>query len=366
MFAQNKASAKYGRVLGIDIGTTAIKVVEIERGGQSAQAGKPKLITYGIGELHHFVEKIQKLSSYDNQVFETVVASLRLVLQHAGVTTRNAILAIPSTSSYTTFIELPSDEVGGYGKRMVHEIERYIPFPIPDVKFEWFKIDDWADTQGRAIERFLLIAVQNREIEWYERIISAAGLRVVKSVFDGAALANAFGDQGSLPAQSGESRLLIDIGARSSALFVVRGGMLTLCERLDFAGGAITQSIAEGLGVTIERADELKMRRGLSSSGAEYELTRVISSSLDIFVNAVRKAKEEYMKRYEVPLKNFSLLGGTSRLAGLGGYLEKETDMTYRDFNVFPQVTYPEGLVPILPDLEPRLSLALAASLTNL
>ena len=117
--------------------------------------------------------------------------------------------------------------------------------------------------------------------------------------------------------------------------------------------------------MTVERAEELKERRGLSDSGAEYELGRIVSSSLDILVNAVRKIKEEYTRRYEATLGTFSLIGGTSRLAGIREYIGKEAGMQYRDFNIFSRVAYPKELAPLVGDIEPQLSIALAAGLIS-
>ena len=352
MFAGNRKSRAPGKILGIDIGTTAIKVVE---GDQEKE--KPELVTYGIGELRHFFEKSEKRSSYDTHASDIVSRSLRMTLERADVGTRDAILTLPSSASHIAFIELPKDESGGYGKRMVHEIERAIPFPIPDVFFEWVKVDDWQNAQGQAVERFLIIAIERRERAWYETVTRSAGVRVQKCVFSGIALAKA------LETSSAAPHLVIDIGARSSSLFITRGGVLEYGNRIDSAGGALTQSIAAGLGLALERAEDVKRERGLSRAGADYELERVMKSSLGILVNAVLAARAEYARRYEVECAVFSVIGGGSRLKGLPEHLAGETSMTSIPLEIFSRVLYPDGLAPLTDDLVSFLTPALSAAL---
>lgn len=352
MFLRNERKEYHEQCVGVDIGTTSLKVVALD----GVRGDRPRVAGYGIGELRHYTEQSEKVSSYEHGARDIMVGALMRTIERAGVVSRDVVCVIPpSATHHAACIDLPKDEVGGYGKRMVHEIERAIPFPVTEVMFEWVNVGEWSDPQGRALERFLVLATLHRDRAWYEEIITRAGLRMQGTYFSARALARVM--------QSHQApHMIIDYGAQATSIIMMRGGELELFDRVNIGGGALTIAIAKGLGLSLARAEEMKRERGLRVGEGERDFSGIIRASLDIICNEMRKACADYMKRYEVPCNTFSLVGGGSLLKGASDYMASETGMTYMSYAMFDTVSSPEELKPLCESLVPHLAPAFSAA----
>ena len=132
--------------LGIDIGTTSIKAVEIER----SKKGKPVLKNYGILETYNYLERFNEvLQTSSLKLVDTETATyLKLLIKKAGLKANKVIASLPAFSAFTTLIELPLVPETELRKIMEFQAKQYIPLTLSAVTIDWVKVGERADAHG--------------------------------------------------------------------------------------------------------------------------------------------------------------------------------------------------------------------------
>jgi type IV pilus assembly protein PilM len=344
--------------LGIDIGTTTIKVVELSRGAK----GKVELKNYGILETYGYLERFNNaLQTSSLKPMENEVAAyLKLVLNHAGVRARDAVVSLPSFTAFTTLIELPEMSPQEMQQAMAFQAKQYIPLPISAVHVDWFKVGERTDENGIAKQQIFLISVPNEHIERYKRIIANAGLNLLALEIEGVSLARI------LTAGLKEPAMIVDIGARSSNFSIAKEGFLKFTAQTDFAGASLTQAVSSGLNLPPRRAEDLKKQRGVLAAGREYELSTLILPYVDVIINEARRAKDNFEKTYNEKVERVILSGGSANLLGLAAYLEKQLGLPTVKADPFSKITYPPAIQPLVKDLGSEFSVALGLAVRQL
>ncbi|MBI2574003.1 MAG: pilus assembly protein PilM [Candidatus Wildermuthbacteria bacterium] len=201
------------RFLGIDIGTSSLKVVELSRWGE-------RISLKNYGELKAGALYDKPFRSFEKNTLllsnKDVARAIRAIVQEARIQTKKAVLSIPDFASFFTNFELPPMTKEELADAVRYEARKHIPVPLADVTF------DWQIVEGR-IERnqpvkILLAAVPNEIIFQYQEIAKAAGLELA------ALEAEVFGLMRSSVGEEKRPVLLMDIGAQSTTINIVYKG----------------------------------------------------------------------------------------------------------------------------------------------
>lgn len=339
--------------LGVDIGTTSIKIVEIipEKTGA-------RLANYGtLDTLGYLTRGTTALQASGLKIFEQEVGQYLLLLKNKmGVTTTRAVASLPSFAVFSTVLDLPPMPEKEIAQAIQFKARQYIPLPISSVSLDFTRI-----TSGRV----LVFAIPNDIIAKYKIIFKTAGLELVALEAEGVSLARAFG----VPADENDAPILaIDIGARSTALTVMSRGMAYLTGQTDFSGATLTHAIATGLHVAEARAEELKRQRGVVNVGfgAEEELSTLLTPLVDAILNEAKRLRDRYVSAYGVPIKRALIAGGGANLPGIVQYAAKGLDMKVEKAFPFSRVTFPSAAELALTPLGPSLSVAVGAALRGI
>ncbi|MEK7590279.1 MAG: type IV pilus assembly protein PilM [Patescibacteria group bacterium] len=332
--------------LGVDIGTTSIKVVEM--------SGK-KLVNYGIlqtyGYLNRFNDALQTSSL---KLLETETAKyLKELISRAKIKSDEVIASLPAFSGFTTLIELPEMPESETAKAIGFQARQYIPMSLSVVTLDWMRVGERTDENGVKKQQIFLVAMLNEQIEKYKKIFKLAGLKLVALELEGISLAR------SLTRGLKEPALIIDIGARSSSFSIAQNGLLKFVGQSDFAGGSLTQALSSGLGISVRRAEELKQKRGLKGVGGEQELSTLMKPLLDVIINEGGRIKSNYENSYKEAVKRVILTGGGARLEGVKDYIGSQLNLPAEIGNPLAKVEYPVTLRPRLNDLNISLAIAL-------
>src|SRR3989338_9588751 len=142
-------------VLGIDIGTSSIKLVQLRR-----EHGRVILETYGAIALGPYAGvEIGRATSLPA---EKISEALKDVIREANVTTVEAAISIPYSSSLVSVIRLPSTVEKQLAQVVPIEARKYIPVPINEVLLDWFVVSDKKSADGKL--EVLLVAIHNDTI----------------------------------------------------------------------------------------------------------------------------------------------------------------------------------------------------------
>lgn len=347
-FFQKGLSSSY---LGIDIGTTSIKAVEVRRGDKM-----PRVANYGILESSGYLARAnQALQTSGLKLFETdTVELLKALIAELGTTATEVVASIPPFEVFTTLLDFPLMDPKQIEAALIYQARQYVPVPIEQVALDWMKVAEYTDDKGFAHQKILLISVPQEEIKKYQRIFQGAGLTLRALELESLSLARLFGGD---PVSS----IIVDIGSRSTNIIFLEKGVMAWGAQSDFAAASLTQALATSLGINPLRAEELKKERGILGTGPNYELATIMFPFLDAIVNEVKKAQFGYTQQFLSASKpeRVILAGGGANLLGIEKYFEKELGLPVVKAAPFARFEYPSEIVPFVPELNPLMSVAL-------
>jgi len=351
--------------LGIDIGSSAIKVVEIKK-----KKGRAVLETYGSISLAALSST--EAGQVTNLPAEKIVAALQEVLKQSGVSTSAAGLAIPVQSSLIFTLELPASiKEGEMGGIIATEARKYIPVPITEVSLDWFILPQKELSFKEANDpdlpagpeeklRVLVIATQNETVSRYRAIASECALAV--QFFEIEIFASArsnFEHELSLT-------LLADFGASRTKLALVEFGVVQSYHTIDRGGADISSSIATALSISFSEAEKMKKEFGLLGGAADKNLAEIIKTHTDYIFAEINNVLLSYEKKHNRAPNKVILTGGGALLKGL-----KETALSNFQVEVvigqpFSKVQAPAFLDKVLSVTGPEFAVALGLALRQL
>jgi len=342
-------------VLGIDIGTTSIKVVEVKSGPHG-----PQIMNYSILESSGYLSRAnQALQTSGLKIFEAdMVTMLKALIKEMAPSTNEAIASLPPFDAFMTMVDFPAMDPKEIEKALVYQAKQYVPLPIADVALDWMKVGEYTDEQGFAHQKILLISVPKEQIQKYQRMFTAAGLRLRALEIESLSLARVF-------ANDQTPTTIVDIGSRSTNVIFMEKGALIWSSQNDIAAASLTQALASGLGINPLRAEELKKERGILGTGPNYELSTIMMPFLDAILNEVKKATYTYHQQFPTaaPAERIVLAGGGANLSGIEKYFEKEMGAPVVKATPFSRFAYTDEIAPFVPELNAPLSVALGLGL---
>ncbi len=336
--------------LGVDIGTTSIKIVELTEAGT-----RPLLKNYGVLESYGHLERLNNAIQTSNlKMLDIETAELLIMLlKHLNTRATDVVASLPAFTAFTSLLEMPVMPAQDTAQAMQYQARAFVPLPISEVTIDWLPVGEHEDENGVKKQQVFLISVPNEHIRKYQRIFKAAGLTLRALEVESLSLARILTEGDSA------TTLIVDIGSRSTALLVAENGLLKYSAQTDFAGGSLTQALSSGLGINIRRAEELKKQKGLVGTGGEHELSTLMLPFLDVILKEVKRVRTTYEKEYKGKVERVILSGGGANLPGIEQYTEKELSLPTLKADPFQRVTYPSHLTPLVKELGAPFAVAL-------
>jgi len=353
-FTDIKNFFSFGRVLGVDIGTVSIKMVELARKGETVS-----LENYGMVATREYLRRpnaVIQTSSLKLSVRDTA-PMLETIVREMRPKAKRVIASVPSFASFAVPIEMPLMTREETEKSIGFQAQRFIPMPVTEVTFEWEKVGEYETTDGRKTQRVLIVAVPNDLVKLYRELFHSAGLTLAALEVEYAALARACLVPG------GRRTMLIDIGAESTTITIVEGAAVRAVAQADYGSVILTQALARSLGISEVRAEELKRRRGLSMGEGERELSTSLLPFLDVIIRECERARSAYERTAKVSVERFMLVGGGANLVGIEQYFAARLNLPHEQARPFAKVRYAEELEPAMRTLSHDLALATGLAL---
>lgn len=350
-FGSLSSSLKKQSYLGIDIGTASVKAVELEE-----VHGKVTLKNYGILEGYGHLDRINNaIQTSSLKMLDKETAGLiEELLKNMNPGTKNIVASLPAFSAFTSLLEIPVMSKEETAQAMQYQAKTFVPLPLTDVTIDWLPVGEYTDEKGVRKQQVFLVSVPNDLIAKFKNIFNAVGLNLRFLEVETLSLARL------LTTGDPTTSLVIDIGARSSAIAVASGGSLKYNAQTDFAGSALTQAITKGLDINVRRAEDLKRQKGLTGTGGEYQLSTLMLPYVDVILNEVRRVRDIYEKNYNDHIERVILSGGGANLAGIEEYVSGQMgDLPTVKASPFDRIAYPPELAPLVNNLGAPLAVAL-------
>ena len=342
------------KMVGIDIGTASIKVVEISRWGQ----GKA-LENYGeIKSESLYKEPFRNVEKGGYLLSNYFVSrAIRAILDEAKIKTKAVIFSVPDFSTFCTSFELPPMDANELEDAVYFNASQFIPLPVTETTLDWKLIGGTPGEKQSGLKIFL-VAIPNQVIQDYQKVAQLAGVELY------AVEAESMGLVRSLVRENKNCVCLIDIGVQSTTINIIDKKVLKKSYSFDFAGSQLTYSISSALGLGHIEAEELKNKEGLTSS--KEEISKTLYLLIDPLVIEVKNMLSNFYQQEGKEVDEIYLTGGTSGLPGLKEYFAEVLKKKVEVPNCFSELLYPPILGQTLEKIAPSFSVATGVALGGL
>ncbi len=369
-------NAKEPSVIGVDIGMSAIKVVQLKK-----KKGRAILETYGELSLGPYggleVGRAVNLEPVN------VVTAIKDIMREAKVTTNDSGVAIPLLSSFITIIRLPAVDERNLNTIIPIEARKYVPLPINEVLLDWWPIpaedsipDDYGSTDSKdspfdleTLEKkesgptsidVLIVAIHNEALTKYGSIATSAGLK--PTFFE----IELFSTVRAALVPGIQAQVVIDIGASTTKLFIVDKGVLKVSHTINRGSQDISIAISKAMNISIAEAENMKRKYGLNINDENPSLAEIITLTLDYIFYEANRVVINYEKKYNKPIGKIIFSGGGSLLKGLTELAKNnfQTEVVLAD--PFQKMETPAFLRDVLRDAGPEFTVAIGLALRKL
>ncbi len=358
-------------VLGVDIGTSSMKVVQLRR-----EKGKAILETYGELALGPYSGK--EIGQATNLSAEEIIESLKDLLREAKVTTKDCGVSIPFSHSLITLVELPYSADSKEQKTIIEfEARKYIPTPIDEVQLDYFIVPKSNLSEHESTEsggqregvkkiggekvNVLLVAVHNNELTLLQQVIVGAELTASFYEIEIFSTIRATVDEPVKPV------MVIDVGAASTKTYIVEHGVVMLSHVISAGSQDITQAISISGNIPIARAEALKKEEGLKlSTLATSSIGSQADSVFSRIFSEVRRVLIQYETGHKKSITTIIFTGGGGVTKDLGIYARNIFSIEVRIANPFLKTEAPAFMRKILEEIGPEFSVAVGLALRKL
>jgi type IV pilus assembly protein PilM len=366
-----KDNISSGNAVGIDIGSSSIKVVQLKK-----KKGKAVLETYGVIALGPYgnsdVGMVTVLDTKD------LARALLDVMKESGVTTKSSVISIPSLSSLIFTISLPGKiEESQLSKIIPIEARKYIPVPIGEVTLDWSlipkeaafveeKVDKTSSLSSNVLSEeesqieVLVVAIHNDILSKYQELLKNTDLKCDSFEME------IFSNIRSSFNNDVDPVMLIDFGASKTKVSIIESGIVRVFHVVNRGAQDISRNISQSLGISFPEAEKLKRSVGLDAS-IDARIENISRLSINYIFTDINSIVFGYEKKYNKTITKVFLAGGGSLLKGLLPAAKqnfKSSEVVYS--NPFAKTEAPAFLNPILESSGPEFACAVGLALRQL
>jgi type IV pilus assembly protein PilM len=310
---------------GLDIGTTAIRLVEL-RGSGAIKT----LVKYAYVPVDSKI--VLSDSKADQQKVVQIIADL---LTQSRVMTKNVAVGIPSQKVFTTVVDIDRLSPSELDKTIRYQADALIPTPLAESKIDWALLGDSPADKTKV--EVLLSSVTNEFIEQRLDMLESIGLNVIAFEPDNLALARAI-----IPREAAAPQMVLDIGNKSADLVVNMNGAPRLTRSIPTGSEAIIRAAAQNLNIDDTQAQQFVFKFGLSKDKLEGQIYQAIISTVDILVTELEKSIKFFQTRYpDQKIERIIVTGAASALPEFPLYIANKFGLNTEIGNAWRNVSFP-------------------------
>ena len=283
---------KHKNVLGIDISTVAVKLIELSKSGSYY-----KVESYAITPF-------QPSSGESTLTNSNVITdALKTAIYSSKTTLKTANIAVSGSAVITKIISIPCSLTDSeMEEQIMIEADQYIPYSLDEVNFD-FEVQGVNKNNPEIVD--VLLVISRREIVNYRvDALTKVGLKASIVDVDTFAMENAFPLLPNYLPHSNDSLTvaIADIGATLSTLTILHNGRVIYTRDQDFGGQQLTEAIQDRYGLSYEKAGLAKIQGGLPDNYKidilepfKDAMVQQIQRSLQLFISSKMNRNIDYI-----------------------------------------------------------------------
>ena len=325
-------------IVGLDIGTSSIKVIQLKPSGNQWQ-----LVTMGMTEIPK-----ELLESKDQQAQRSaVIDALKRVFKDNGIKTKKVVTSLSGDSVIIRYVKLPFSSEEQLRGSIAKEAEQYIPLNIDQVVLDFQILGETQEDGQRKLD-VLLVAAKVDVVDQRLSMLKEAGLTPMVLDVDAFALQNAY-EINRLETNE-ETVALINIGASLTTINILEGINTRFTRDIPVAGNDFTKAIQKEFNLKFSEADELKKTHGaISMEEDDFSLSTVsqkddrvlrmsdvMTPELNKLLGQIRQSFDYYeTNARKKTVERVILSGGSARLKNFNRFLANKLGIPVEHFSAF-------------------------------
>ena len=317
-------------IVGVDIGSSAVKAVELKVGGK----GGDEFQLLNIG-----VESLPPEAIVDGAIMDAgaVIDAIQRLFQENKIKTPDVATGVSGNAVIVKKISLPQMSAEELSESIHWEAEQYIPFDIQDVSLDYEVLEGGG---GGGNMDVLLVAVKKDKISEYTSALTQAGKNPSIMDVDVFALQNCY--EINYGIDPGRVVALLNIGASIMNVNVVKGGSSVFQRDIAAGGNQYTDAIQKDLNLSFEQAEALKKGEQVEGASAE-SLQPILQAVSENLAMEIQKTFDFFRATsQEDRIDQIFLSGGTAKIHGLRELLGDRFSTSVELLNPFLNVRYNE------------------------
>jgi type IV pilus assembly protein PilM len=309
---------------GLDIGTTAVRLVELRGTGATKT-----LVKYAYVPIDS--KMVLSDSKSDEQKLAQVIKEL---ISQSRLSTKNVAVGIPSQRVFTAVIDFERLSPTELAKAIHYQAESLIPTPPDKSKIDWAMIGDSPNDKTKV--EVLLSSVENEFVEKRLDLLESIGLEVIAFEPDNLALTRAL-----IAPDVTATQMVLDIGNKSTDLVVTSGGSPRLTRAIPTGAESIVRAAAQSLNVEDKQARQFVFKFGLSKDKLEGRIYDAIIGTVDLLTSEIDKSIKFFQTRYvDQKVTRIIVTGGASALPEFPLYLANKFGVEVEIGNAWRNVAF--------------------------
>jgi len=310
---------------GLDIGTTAIRLVELRGSGRVKALNK-----------YAFIPLDGKMSLSESKADQQkLVKVIQDLLVQAQITTQNVAVGLPANRVFVTVTDIDRLSPDEIAQTIRYQADSLIPTPLAESKLDWAVLGD-SPVDKTKLE-ILLTSVTNEYVESRLDMLESIGLNVIAFEPDSIALGRAV-----IPAESTASQMVVDIGFKSTDIVITLNGSPRLARSIPTGSEAIIKSASQNLNIDDTQAQQFVSKFGLSKDKLEGQIYHAIIGTVDTLMNEIEKSIKFFQARYtQSKIERIIVTGGASAVPEFPLYIANKSGINVEVGNAWRNVSFP-------------------------
>lgn len=312
------------KVLGLDIGTSSIKIAELDVSRRGAT-----LQSFGFAPT-----PANSVAAGEISDVSSVGIAVQGLIGEIRTKRKNVSTGMWGTAVIVKKITIPKMDRKLIRDQIRFEAEQYIPFDINNISLSHHVLGTSATEDTIDL---LLIAAQNELVYQYTSVIESTGLKCSVLDVSGFALANCFeANYGRFPR---DVIGILNFGSSITNFVVIHNGDVVFCRDIPVGGQNYTSEIHKSMGISMQEAEALKLS-AVSRREVPNEVHNIISSTNEVVTEEVRNSLDFLSATTNgLALTRCFYTGGSSTMSGLIESISRATGIAFEPFNPFAKVT---------------------------
>ena len=315
-------------VVGLDIGSSAVKAVELKASGKG----------YRVTAFAH--EPLPPDCIVDGSIIDStaVADAIARLFTDKAFKTKEVAASLSGHAVIVKKISLPVMTAAELGDSIYWEAEQYIPFDIQDVNLDYQILNPGTGAGANGTMEVLLVAAKKEKIADYTGVITQAGRVPVVVDVDAFALQNAY--EVNYRPEAGEVVVLLNAGASAININILAGGQSLFTRDVSIGGNAYTEAVQKELNLTFEQAERAK--KGEPIDGVAFDDVQAVLHAITENVLMEIQKTFDFFKATAASdrVDRILLSGGASSVDGFVEALQDRLDAPVEAFDPFKNVTF--------------------------